>query len=86
MVLATDLKSENRNSKIDIPVKGIRKIVAERMRQSLAGTAQLTMTRSFEATAMQKARAKAKERGEKLTINDLICLATVRKPWPRIRP
>jgi pyruvate dehydrogenase E2 component (dihydrolipoamide acetyltransferase) len=78
MVLATDLKSENRNSKIDIPVKGIRKIVAERMRQSLAGTAQLTMTRSFEATAMQKARAEAKERGEKLTINDLICLATVR--------
>ncbi len=71
MVLASDLKSE-------IILKGIRKIVAERMRQSLAGTAQLTLTMSFDATAMLKARAKAKERGEKLTINDLICLAAVR--------
>ena len=78
MVLASDLKSEIRNSKLETPLKGIRKIVAERMRQSLAGTAQLTMTMSFDVTAMQKARAQAKERGEKLTINDLICLATVR--------
>ena len=78
MVLASDLKSEIRNPKSDIPLKGIRKIVAERMRQSLAGTAQLTLTMSFDATSMQRTRAQAKERGEKLTINDLICLATVR--------
>ncbi len=78
MVLASDLKSEIQNPKSEIILKGIRKIVAERMRQSLAGTAQLTLTMSFDATAMLKARAKAKERSEKLTINDLICLAAVR--------
>lgn len=84
MVLEADLKSEIRSpkpetdSKSEVPVKGIRKIVAERMRQSLASTAQLTMTSSFDATAMQKARAAAKERGVKLTINDLICFAVVK--------
>ncbi len=83
LVLASDLKSTRPSGsasggKSEIPLKGIRKIVAERMRQSLASTAQLTLTRSFDTTAMQKARANAKERGEKLTINDLICLATLR--------
>ena len=82
MVLAADLTPGTRHptpaSKSEIPVKGIRKIVAERMRQSLASTAQLTMTASFDITAMQKVRAAAKERGEKLTINDLLCYALVR--------
>lgn len=60
-----------------IPLKGIRKLIAERMKASLASTAQLTMTMSFDLTAVQEARAKAKEAGKKVTINDLICLATV---------
>ncbi len=82
MVLAADLASGSQlpiaHSPSSIPLKGIRKIVAERMRQSLASTAQLTMTASFDITAMQKVRAAAKERGEKLTINDLLCFALVR--------
>jgi pyruvate dehydrogenase E2 component (dihydrolipoamide acetyltransferase) len=60
-----------------IPLKGIRKLIADRMKASLASTAQLTMTMSFDLTAVQEARAKAKEAGRKVTINDLICLATV---------
>lgn len=66
-----------------IPVKGVRKIVAERMRQSLSTTAQLTLHARFDATVLQAFRARAKARGEayglpKLTINDLICYAVVR--------
>lgn len=60
-----------------LPVKGIRKIIAERMKSSLASTAQLTMTMSFDLTAVQAARAAAKESGRKVTINDLICHAVV---------
>lgn len=78
MVLAEDLKLEIRNSKFEIPLRGIRKIIAERMRQSLAGTAQLTLTMSFDVAAVQRRRAAAKERGERITINDLIVWATAR--------
>jgi hypothetical protein len=76
MVLAEDLKSEIRNPKSEIPVKGIRKIIADRMRQSLQSTAQLTMTMSFDVAALQRYRAAAKARGERVTINDLIVYAT----------
>lgn len=67
----------------EIPVKGVRKIVAERMRASLSGTAQLTLNMRFDATVMQSLRARIKDHGEayglpKLTINDLICYAVVR--------
>lgn len=75
---ASDFKSDIPNPKSEIPVKGIRKLIAERMRQSLSTTAQLTLTASFNTTALQTARAAAKERGQKLTINDLICHALVR--------
>ena len=82
LVLAADLARSSpspiAHGPSSISLKGIRKIVAERMRQSLASTAQLTMTRSFDVTALQRARAAAKERGEKLTINDLLCFALVR--------
>ncbi|HMP76698.1 MAG TPA: dihydrolipoamide acetyltransferase family protein [Kiritimatiellia bacterium] len=89
-VLASDLKSEIRNPKSEtvradrtIPVKGVRKIVAERMRQSLSSTAQLTLNARFNASVLQSYRARAKANGEafglpKLTINDLICYAVVR--------
>jgi pyruvate dehydrogenase E2 component (dihydrolipoamide acetyltransferase) len=67
----------------EIPVKGVRKIVAERMRESLAGTAQLTLHARFDATVLQSLRRRAKEHGEslgapRLTVNDLICHAVVR--------
>ena len=65
-----------------IPVSGIRKIIAQRMIQSLSTTAQLTLTRSFDATSIQDFRARAKANGEKLglppiTVNDLIVYAVV---------
>ncbi len=83
MVLASDSVSAPQphsaigNRQSAIPLKGIRKLIADRMKASLASTAQLTMTMSFDLTAVQEARAKAKEAGKKVTINDLICLATV---------
>jgi pyruvate dehydrogenase E2 component (dihydrolipoamide acetyltransferase) len=66
-----------------VPMTGIRKIIAERMHQSLATTAQLTMTMSFDATAILAYRRKVKASGEmmglpNITINDLIAYATVR--------
>jgi len=65
----------------EIPVTGIRKIIASRMRDSLSSTAQLTMNRSFDATAIQSFRKKVKAYGEAqglpgVTINDLIVFAT----------
>jgi len=65
----------------EIPLSGIRKIIAKRMVQSLSTTAQLTMTRSFNATAIQTYRQKVKAHGEafglpNVTINDMIVYAT----------
>ncbi|MDA3961339.1 MAG: dihydrolipoamide acetyltransferase family protein [Planctomycetota bacterium] len=67
----------------EIPVKGIRKIIAERMRQSLGTTAQLTMTAGAKATALQAYRAKVKGHAEALglpniTIGDMIVYAVSR--------
>ena len=67
----------------DTPVKGVRKIIAERMRASLAGAAQLTLNAVAKADALQAWRAKAKVRAESLglppiTINDLILFAVSR--------
>ena len=66
-----------------VPVKGIRKLIADRMKASLATTAQLTMTMSFDATVLQSFRARAKAHADtlgapKVTINDLICYAICR--------
>ncbi|MFW5829273.1 MAG: dihydrolipoamide acetyltransferase family protein [Planctomycetota bacterium] len=68
---------------IEIPVKGIRKVIAGRMRESLAGTAQLTLNASAKASAMQAYRARVKQAGEGLglpniTLNDLILFALSR--------
>lgn len=64
----------------EIQIKGIRKIVAERMRSSLAGTAQLTMSCSVDARALLAFRARVKKCGAALglpniTINDMIVYA-----------
>ena len=64
-------------------VSGIRRIVADRMRQSLAATAQYTISASFDATAIQSFRRRVKEQGEAMglpaiTINDLILFAVSR--------
>jgi pyruvate dehydrogenase E2 component (dihydrolipoamide acetyltransferase) len=65
-----------------VPLAGIRKLIANRMHESLATTAQLTMNMSFDATGILAYRAKVKAQGESLglpniTINDIVAYATV---------
>ena len=84
LILSADLRAAAASAQPKtIPVKGIRKIIATRMRDSLQSTAQLTLHRSFDATAIQQFRAKVKAHGEtfglpSVTLNDLIVFATVR--------
>ncbi len=60
------------------PVKGIRKLVAERMIQSLQTSAQLTLNAQFELTASQAYRKERVDQGKsKVSINDLIAFAQV---------
>jgi pyruvate dehydrogenase E2 component (dihydrolipoamide acetyltransferase) len=66
-----------------IPVKGVRKIIAERMLESLQTTAQLTLNASADARALQAYRRQLKTSAEdlglqKVTINDLVLLAVSR--------
>ena len=66
-----------------VPVTGVRKLISERMRQSLLDTAQLTMTASADAEALVAYRARLKGSAEHLqlgqvTINDLILFAVAR--------
>ncbi len=64
-------------------VKGIRKLIADRMLESLATTAQFTLNASASAVRMQELRARFKESSEelglsKVTINDLLLFAVSR--------
>ena len=66
-----------------VPVTGVRKLISERMRQSLLDTAQLTMNASADAEALVAYRARLKNSAEHLqlrqvTINDLILFAVAR--------
>jgi pyruvate dehydrogenase E2 component (dihydrolipoamide acetyltransferase) len=66
-----------------IPVKGVRKLIAERMLQSLQTTAQLTLNASADARALQALRKRLKESPEAMglrgiTINDLVLFAAAR--------
>ena len=66
-----------------IPVKGVRKVIAQRMLASLQTTAQLTLNATADARAMQALRARFKAGDEALglrsvTLNDLVLLATAR--------
>ena len=66
-----------------VPLSGIRKIIAERMRTSLTTTAQLTLNRSFDATALLAYRKKVKASADSLgladiTLNDMIVYAAAR--------
>ena len=67
----------------EIPVKGIRKVIAERMHASLQNSAQLTMTASFCAESLLAYRKQLKAQAEQLglpniTINDMIVFAVSR--------
>ena len=66
-----------------VPVTGVRKLISERMRQSLLDSAQLTMNASADAEALVAYRARLKSSAEHLqlrqvTINDLILFAVAR--------
>jgi pyruvate dehydrogenase E2 component (dihydrolipoamide acetyltransferase) len=66
-----------------IKMSGIRKLIASKMHQSLATTAQLTMNMSFDATAILAYRARIKAQGANMglpniTINDVIAYTVVR--------
>jgi pyruvate dehydrogenase E2 component (dihydrolipoamide acetyltransferase) len=66
-----------------IPVKGIRKVIATRMLNSLQTTAQLTLNATADARALLAYRKRLKDSPEalglsKVTINDLILLAAAR--------
>lgn len=66
-----------------IPLKGVRKVIAERMLSSLQTTAQLTLNASADARALLDYRRRLKESPEtlelqRITINDLILFAVSR--------
>ena len=66
----------------DQPITRIRKVIAENMHSSLATMAQLTLNRTFDATAIIELRKRMKASEgyglEKVTINDFILLAVAR--------
>ncbi len=66
-----------------VPITGVRKLISERMQQSLSGTAQLTMHATADAEALLAYRARLKASPEHLglagvTINDLVLYAVAR--------
>jgi len=67
----------------EIPVKGVRKLIAERMHASLQNTAQLTHNTSADARAVLSYRQKCKNAPEDsgvggISINDIVLYATVK--------
>jgi pyruvate dehydrogenase E2 component (dihydrolipoamide acetyltransferase) len=67
----------------ETPIKGIRKLIADRMYQSLAESAQFTLNSSAPVKRLQELRGRMKSSGEdlglsKITINDLILFVVSR--------
>lgn len=65
------------------PLSNMRRIIAENMHQSLANSAQLTISMSFDATALLEFRKKVKSAGESqgmanISLNDMVVFATSR--------
>ncbi|MCS5720617.1 2-oxo acid dehydrogenase subunit E2 [Herbiconiux sp. CPCC 203407] len=66
-----------------VPVRGARKVTAQRMHASLAGTAQVTLTRYADATALlafvKRLRGVTESQGlPKIGVNDLVLFATAK--------
>lgn len=74
MVLSKDLKVPGSVEGAEVTqVKGIRKVIAERMIESLSSTAQLTLHASFELTRAQAYRKERLDAGQsKVSLNDVI--------------
>jgi len=76
----------NEGAITETPIKGIRKIIADRMFASLAESAQFTLNASAPASKLQEFRIGVKSQGDlanelglsKITINDLILFAVAR--------
>lgn len=79
MALASDMREPGSIDGAEVvPVKGIRKVIADRMMQSLGNTAQLTLHAAFDVTAAQAFRKARKESGEpKVSLNDVISHALI---------
>jgi len=80
MVRSQDLKVPGSVEGAEVtPVKGIRKVIAERMIQSLHTTAQLTLHASFELSRAQAYRKERLDAGQsKVSLNDVIAHAIVK--------
>ena len=79
----TEVSREYPGHFTDTPLKGVRKIISERMRASLASTAQLTLNGSANATRLLDLRARFKASDPALgltgvTIGDLVLFAVTR--------
>lgn len=66
-----------------VPIRGIRKLIAERMLESLKNSAQLTLNSNADATALLNLRKKFKNSSvnrefQSITINDLIHYAVIK--------
>jgi pyruvate dehydrogenase E2 component (dihydrolipoamide acetyltransferase) len=86
-VTTADLASPDPHSPLptytETPIKGIRKIIADRMHASLAETAQFTLNASAPVSRLQDIRSRMKNSAvdnglSKITVNDLILFAVSR--------
>ena len=80
---AAPAKAEEKAEYVDEKMSGVRRAIAKNMLNSLATTAQLTNTSSFDATEIMAFRAKLKANAETLglpniTLNDIILYAVSR--------
>ena len=86
MILHRDIQQKEQAAQSEsevVKLTHVRKIIAARMQQSLQTGAQLTHHTSADARNLLEARKQAKANfekgiGENITINDLVCFATIR--------
>ena len=76
-------RSQGSGTRVETKIKGIRKVIADRMAESLSTTAQFTLNSSASAVRLQELRARFKASEADLgvqgiTIGDLIVYATAR--------
>ncbi len=85
-ILTTDLQAINshldENSEL-VKISNVRRIIAQKMHESLQNSAQLTHHTSADARAILKLRSQVKEAQEKgspvnITINDMVCFAVIK--------
>lgn len=90
-VLTSDLAAEGTGEIKEIPVQGVRKLIADAMHKSLSTTAQFTAHASADASKLLELRKRFKAEGEAMglsgiTVNDLVIFTVVRtlKSFPNM--